>query len=74
MPLTYQPFAEVPAVRELESELRRRSPHPEGSMELLIGVLVLFISLAFRGLLRCALLLLGGWLLQRSWDPHFGRQ
>ncbi|MEI9893215.1 MAG: DUF2892 domain-containing protein [Chthoniobacter sp.] len=66
MALTYQPFAEVPAVKKLSHELHRNVSDGERLGSGLAAMRFLTAGVARRGVFRWSLLLAGGVCLLRS--------
>jgi uncharacterized membrane protein len=70
MSLTYQPFAETPAVERLSRDLQMNLSDRERIVSGVLGLGLAGAGLARDGFTRWALLLAGGALLQRSLSGH----
>ena len=70
MPLTYQPFAEVPQVDELKQDLQMNVPDSERTLSALVGGGFLAAGAAREGVVRWILLGIGGALVYRGWSGH----
>jgi len=70
MSLTYQPFAETPAINELEKDLGKNVGSGERTFSNALGAILLAASMGRRGLSKWLLRLAGGALLARGITGH----
>jgi uncharacterized membrane protein len=70
MPLTFQPFAETPALNELEKDLEKNVGSNERTFSNALGAILLAASLGRGGLMRWILRLAGGAFLARGITGH----
>lgn len=70
MPLSYQPFAEIPAVDDLQRDLRMNVSEPERLASSIAGTALVGLSFGRHGLIKWALVGLGAALIQRAWTGH----
>jgi uncharacterized membrane protein len=67
MALTFQPFSEIPEVNTLREELKMNVPDVERIASATVGLAMVMAATKRRGPWQWALLLGGGWLVQRGW-------
>jgi len=70
MPLTFQPFADVPAIKEIEKELGTNLSSSERTISNALGAVLLGASMGRGGILKWLLRLAGGALLARGITGH----